>query len=196
MSKRVVMLVALILAWASALHAQASGAIRGHVQLPDSTPAAGARVALRGTTYLTTADSAGDFDIDSVVPGPYLVVATREGQNPGTVPTRVVAGETVMVRVTLGGPVQLQEITVQASRGYVARDASTGTKSDTPILETPLSIQVVSQEVLQDQKATTLGASPDECQRSHIEQQLRASGVYLAAGLPDINHLPEWFQNR
>ncbi len=156
MSKRVVMLVALILAWASALHAQASGAIRGHVQLPDSTPAAGARVALRGTTYLTTTDSAGDFDIDSVVPGLYLVVASREGQNPGTSPTRVVAGETVVVRVTLGGPVQLQEITVQASRGYVARDASTGTKSDTPIMETPLSIQVVSQQVLQDQKATTL----------------------------------------
>ncbi|QGM46805.1 TonB-dependent siderophore receptor [Methylocystis heyeri] len=39
---------------------------------------------------------------------------------------------------------------------YLAPDASVGTKTDTPIMETPLNIQVVSQQVLQDQQVTTL----------------------------------------
>lgn len=39
---------------------------------------------------------------------------------------------------------------------YVAPSASSGTKTDTPIMETPLNIQVVPQQVLEDQKVTTL----------------------------------------
>ncbi|HTV32372.1 MAG TPA: TonB-dependent siderophore receptor [Methylocella sp.] len=39
---------------------------------------------------------------------------------------------------------------------YVLPDASTGTKTDTPVMDTPLNVQSVSQQVLQDQQATTL----------------------------------------
>ncbi|MGC2165199.1 MAG: TonB-dependent receptor plug domain-containing protein, partial [Gallionella sp.] len=41
-------------------------------------------------------------------------------------------------------------------KSYIAPVASTGTKTDTPLMETPLNIQVVPQQVLQDQKVTTL----------------------------------------
>ncbi|HXW70661.1 MAG TPA: TonB-dependent receptor [Methylocella sp.] len=40
---------------------------------------------------------------------------------------------------------------------YVLPDASTGTKTDTPVMDTPLNVQSVSQQVLQDQQAITLG---------------------------------------
>ena len=37
--------------------------------------------------------------------------------------------------------------------------ASTGTKTNTPVMDTPLNVQVVSQQVLQDQQATTLATA-------------------------------------
>lgn len=40
--------------------------------------------------------------------------------------------------------------------GYIATHSSTATKTDTPIMETPFSIQVVPQQVLQDQQANRL----------------------------------------
>ena len=41
--------------------------------------------------------------------------------------------------------------------GYVARRSATGTKTDTPLIETPQSISVVSREQIEDTGATTLG---------------------------------------
>ncbi len=40
--------------------------------------------------------------------------------------------------------------------GYVVRDASTATKSNIPIMQTPASIEVVPKQVIQDQQATLL----------------------------------------
>lgn len=40
--------------------------------------------------------------------------------------------------------------------GYVAKRSATGTKTDTPIIETPASIQVISRQVLEDQSALNL----------------------------------------
>ena len=39
------------------------------------------------------------------------------------------------------------------------QNASTGTKTNTPVMDTPLNVQVVSQQVLQDQQATTLATA-------------------------------------
>ena len=50
-------------------------------------------------------------------------------------------------------------ITDTADSDYVAPDATTGTKTDTPVMDTPLNVQVVSQQALQDQQATTLATA-------------------------------------
>ncbi len=70
------------------------------------------------------------------------------------------------VRIEAIPPVPPAEKTTELSRieiigaapasDYAVSKASTGTKTDTPLLETPLSIQVIPQQVLQDQNATTL----------------------------------------
>ena len=53
---------------------------------------------------------------------------------------------------------ELSKITVQeaADSDYVAPNATTGTKTDTPLMETPVAIQVIPQQVLQDQKTISL----------------------------------------
>jgi iron complex outermembrane receptor protein len=57
-------------------------------------------------------------------------------------------------------PVQLPPITVEAPRppeaGYTVDTATTATKTETPIIETPVSIQVVPQQVIEDQQAMRL----------------------------------------
>lgn len=51
----------------------------------------------------------------------------------------------------------LPELTIRAApyNAYVAPDATTATKTETPLMETPFSVQVITQQVLQDQQATT-----------------------------------------
>lgn len=53
---------------------------------------------------------------------------------------------------------QLREVIVNATPdgSYTLPDASTGTKTDTPIMETPVSVQVVPQQVLVDQRSMSL----------------------------------------
>ena len=53
---------------------------------------------------------------------------------------------------------ELSTITVKdvADSDYVAPDSATGTKTDTPLIETPMSVIVIPQQVLQDQQALTL----------------------------------------
>ncbi len=61
-----------------------------------------------------------------------------------------------------GAPVRLRAVTVSAAGAsasaerYAVPVASAATKTDTPLMETPISIQVVPQQVLQDQKVLTL----------------------------------------
>ena len=42
------------------------------------------------------------------------------------------------------------------NKSYVLQNATTGTKTNTPVMDTPLNVQTVTQQVLQDQQATTL----------------------------------------
>jgi iron complex outermembrane receptor protein len=57
--------------------------------------------------------------------------------------------------------VQLPEVTVTATpfgdgQGYTAKSASSATKTTTPIMETPVAIQVVPREVIDDRKPTSI----------------------------------------
>jgi outer membrane receptor protein involved in Fe transport len=70
-------------------------------------------------------------------------------------------------------PQPLPKVTIlgTAENGYVAPDAGTGTMTTTPVMDTPLDIQVVTQQVLQDQQVT------------RIDQALRnVSGITFTNG--------------
>lgn len=59
-----------------------------------------------------------------------------------------------------GGPMALPALNVTAENahdtGYTMRSTVTATKTDTPVLDTPISVQTVTREVLDDQQITTL----------------------------------------
>lgn len=62
------------------------------------------------------------------------------------------------------------------NKSYELKDATTGTKTDTPVMETPLNVQAITQQVLRDQQAITL------------DQALRnVSGVTSASGFANLS---------
>ena len=56
------------------------------------------------------------------------------------------------------GPVEQEDLTVSGSEWnpYVMPNATSGTKTDTPIMETPLNVQVIADQVLKDQQVISL----------------------------------------
>ncbi len=148
-----------LVALAQPLLGQSTGVIRGTVLLAPDTAAVGARVALRGTTaYHATTDQSGAFRLGPIPAGDYVISAALVGRTTGTAAVTVRAGDTVAVTITLGGPQELPEITVRAARprAYRSGTASSATKTETPLLETPASLQVVPAQVLLDQRASTI----------------------------------------
>jgi iron complex outermembrane receptor protein len=61
------------------------------------------------------------------------------------------------------------------SDGYHATRSSTGTKTDTPLLQTPAAVQIVSRELMDDQQVLRVA-----------DAVKNVSGVYVAQG-PDGN---------
>ncbi len=53
-------------------------------------------------------------------------------------------------------PVTVTASPIQSDVTYKASTASAGTKTDTPLLETPMSVQVITEEVIDDQQALSL----------------------------------------
>lgn len=74
-----------------------------------------------------------------------LVVPPRSG-NAAVLPTLNVEGRNARELETAYSPVQ----------GYLARRSATATKTDTPIMETPASIQVIPRQVIEEQGAQSL----------------------------------------
>ncbi len=64
-------------------------------------------------------------------------------------------GEATLAPVRVTADAQ-QETAWSPVSGYTARRSATGTKTDTPVLETPASVQVVTRDVIEDQKAVSL----------------------------------------
>lgn len=59
-----------------------SGSIRGRLLSPDREPAQGVRVMIVSTAQSVTTDASGEFQFQSVAPGPYEIVAQADGYQP------------------------------------------------------------------------------------------------------------------
>jgi len=73
-------------------------------------------------------------------------------------PTTAQEGEEIPV-------VEAKPVLVKASReSYVVPNATSGTKTNAPIMDSPLNVQVISQQVLKDQQVIRLDQGLEECQ--------------------------------
>jgi iron complex outermembrane recepter protein len=145
--------------------------IRGFVEDATGASLAGVRVTLRNATGYanaqTTTDAAGHFSIFSLPPGEYLIEAQRKMFETSRSVISVSAATPTSVRIVMKVAPRRETVEVVQPSEYAVIASSIGTKTDTPILETPVSVQTVPQKVIEDQQVT------------RIEQAVRnVSGVY------------------
>ena len=113
----------------SALSAQATGKIEGHIKDVQGAPVASATVLITGTSYSARSDARGYYFIENIPAGIVQVEARQIGFKPRALAgLRIPAGQTIsnLDFVLESSPVQLQEITVTAAKNaLVPRDVVT-----------------------------------------------------------------------
>lgn len=82
------------------------------------------------------------------------------------------------------GPVEQEDLTVSggAWSGYNVLNASTATKTDTPILETPISIQVVPRSVMDDQKSTRITDALENVSGVRPQSSIGLGNMFIIRG--------------
>ncbi len=140
----------------------AAGIIRGSIVDDARNPLSGISVGLEGSTLGSPTDEGGHFVIRNVPPGAYTLVATGVGYSASKQNVRVNENQEVSLQLRLN-PVthQLEEIVVQsyAGRSYGEPVSGVASRTATPLRDIPQSVQVLSQQVLQDRQVFLLQES-------------------------------------
>ncbi|RIJ37059.1 TonB-dependent receptor [Pontibacter oryzae] len=135
-----------------------TGAINGHITTTDNMAAIGVSIGLENTAIGTTTDAQGDYLINKVKPGKYVLRVQMLGLEPQAQDVLVEAGKTTQVNFRLSESAsRLQEVVITSQRDkYKATLPSETLRLQTPLLETPQNIQVITSDVLKDQQVFSL----------------------------------------
>jgi len=133
--------------------------ISGAVTDPNGAPVVGAQVSSTNTqnrrTHRTVTDSQGGYTFSNLAPGLYRIEVTAKSFAVSAKEVSVAAGASATADFRLAVGTVAESVTTRG-QSYEVTVATTGTRTDTPILDIPQSIQVVSQQVIDDQKPLTL----------------------------------------
>lgn len=133
--------------------------VTGTVTDPSGAGIAAATVTLRCGDYLqqshsnpdgtyTLSTSAGKYEIDAEAPGFEKIAQSVE-----LTPEKS-GGKTVNFAMQVGRAGSIVSVTAQS--GYVAASATSATKTDTPLIETPQSVSVITLDQMTDRNVQTL----------------------------------------
>ncbi len=139
---------------ALALHTQGqTGAISGTVVNVDGQPEEKVHVFLIQSSDGTNTGSDGRFELTGIKPGPYALAVSKVGFQEQVVAVTVEAGQTAELNVTLEtSTYHLDEVVVFGQK----RKTLYATRLNAPLEQTPLSINIVSREILNQQQAISL----------------------------------------
>ena len=133
----------------SALSAQSTGKIEGHVKDASGAPIPNATVLITGTSYHAQSDARGYYFIENIPAGTYQVEARYINYKPkGVAGLRVPAGQTItgFDFALESSPIQLQEITVTAAKNaLVPRDVVTTKQTVTGDMVSRLPVDRIQQ---------------------------------------------------
>jgi len=141
--------------------AQAAGTITGSVVDESGGAIPGAVVTLQDDNApgrrVATTDDRGAFTVTGLSDGRHVLRVEKSQFAPGRVEAVVTSGTPASVRVVLSvGGVHESVDVAGAEVAYVAPTATMAGKTDTPIMQTPFSIDVVPNQVIADQQGVRL----------------------------------------
>ncbi|WP_276503098.1 TonB-dependent receptor [Terrimonas pollutisoli] len=134
------------------------GSIKGKITTTDGKPAAMVTVSLKNTKKNVLSGDDGRFEIRNIQPGSYEIELSLVGYENILKTVTVAANKTETVELRLEvSDKQLQEVIVTTGRrGYNSTRLSPSLRIQTPLLETPQNIQVISNKVLVDQQVVSM----------------------------------------
>lgn len=102
-------------------------------------------------------DNSGSFAVPNLRPGRYVVRVEQKLFAPAQIEVTVIDGaaaQPLSVVLTVSGVNEFVDI--QAPGGFASRTATTATKTDVPLFDTPVTVSLVSRAVLDQQKTASL----------------------------------------
>ena len=133
------------------------GGVKGKISTNDNKPAAMVSVMIRNTKKNTLTTEDGSFTIRNIQPGNYTLEVTLIGYEPLSQSITIEANKTVEVDLKMQvSDKQLQDVIVRTNNGYKLNKTSSSLRLETPVLETPQNIQVVTNRTLKDQQIISM----------------------------------------
>lgn len=138
--------------------AEGRGHLRGSVKTSDGKPGEFVNVTIRGTGKGTQTNEKGEFVIKNISVGEHTVIVQLLGYEPIESVVQIVKEETVVLPAVFLNEDNkiLQEVIVTGNKDSYKRDMpSQSLRIQSPIMETPQNIIVISSELLKDQQIFT-----------------------------------------
>lgn len=154
MKKISMLMVIMTVLLAGVLAQQQGGSIKGKITTADNKPAEGVTVLVKNTVKMAMADNEGVFEIRNVQPGNHTLIVSLVGQKDAEQEVIVENGKTASVSVQLSlSDKELNEVVVVANRNsFKTNRTSNSLRLQSPILEIPQNIQVVTAKLINNQQ--------------------------------------------
>ncbi|WP_426485479.1 TonB-dependent siderophore receptor [Flavobacterium sp. 2] len=135
---------------------QNTGRVTGKVSLSGNAPAEGVSVALKGTKYSAVTNENGQYDIRNVKPGSYTISIHSVGIHGQEAAIVVTAKQVTTKNFALSESQEdLDEVVITKNK-YKQDKPSLSLRLQTPVLEIPQNVQIVSGQTLKDQQITSM----------------------------------------
>ncbi len=134
------------------------GTLSGRIVNADQEAITGASITLQNTSLGTVTDSKGQFSLTGITPGSYILSVSNVGYTAYSQSLRISKGKNPFLDLQLSESKQeLEEVVVSTAKNrYQVLNSNASTRTNTPLLSTPQSVQVMSSQVLRDRQAFTL----------------------------------------
>lgn len=149
-----VLLIMLLCTTVAAVAQQQAGVIKGKITTADNKPGEGVTVLVKNSVKTAVADNEGVFEIKNLQPGSYTLVISLVGYKDTEQDVLVESGKTstLDVQLTLSDR-ELNEVVVVANKNSFKTNRVSGSlRLNTPILEIPQNIQVVTARLINNQQ--------------------------------------------
>ncbi|MHC0440331.1 TonB-dependent siderophore receptor [Flavobacterium sp. 3-210] len=135
---------------------QNTGRVTGKVSLSGNIPAEGVFVALKGTKYSAVTNENGQYDIRNIKPGSYTISIHSVGIHGQEATIAVTAKQVTTKNFALSESQEdLDEVVITKNK-YKQDKPSLSLRLQTPVLEIPQNVQIVSGQTLKDQQITSM----------------------------------------
>ena len=154
--KKICLFVFLLTSFTMLAQNQNTGRVTGKISLSGNVPAEGVSVALKGTKYSAVTNENGQYEIRNVKPGSYTISIHSVGIQGKEDAIVVTAKQTTTKNFALSESQEdLDEVVITKNK-YKQDKPSLSLRLQTPVLEIPQNVQIVSGQTLKDQQITSM----------------------------------------